>query len=147
MKKIFILLSIYFCQLFFGQVKENNFELLKKLYEREIEKLEILKNSRGFWSGFYQNGKIPYYSHYEDWQLNREVEGAYERLKKGNGKELDSKIVEFNEESKRNDFVFKNSNENDYNNGKFLRLFLEILILVSTIALIIIGIWRVSKKK
>lgn len=112
---------------------------------RENEKLEVIKNSEGFWGGFYQNGKIPYYSHYEDFLLNKEITDAYERVKNGDGNNIDKQVVQLNEDSKYNDFIFKNTNEKNYNLGKLVRNISEILIIFLLIFFISIRLKKKSK--
>ncbi|WP_434576718.1 hypothetical protein [Riemerella anatipestifer] len=66
MKKIIILISLlllilsspFLCQLYFNQF-ETPYSAILYLKKKEIEKLENAIEEKGFWAGFYQNGKIP----------------------------------------------------------------------------------------
>ncbi|MDY3547425.1 hypothetical protein PG291_02260 [Riemerella anatipestifer] len=153
MKKIIILISLlllilsspFLCQLYFNQF-ETRYSAIIYLAEEQIEKLNNTEEQKGFWAGFYQNGKIPYYSHYKDWLVNKERAAIYERVQNGTGSELDRDLVKLYQELKQNDIIFKNPNEHNYQNGKIFRLLLEVLVIFLIIVSIIKEVKNLKKK-
>ena len=94
--------------------------------ERENEKLEDIKNSKGFWSGLYDNGLVP--SGWKDLEMDLSVLEAAQRQKEGKPlNDIQKTWLDLYGSKQKNEQLFKNTNKS-YNTGQGVRHSLNFLL-------------------